>query len=72
LRTRRYKYAYNELDVDELYDLEVDPNEMTNCIGDPAYRDVLDEMIGRMWQHIGDLDDPIAHSFNVLARRRGQ
>jgi arylsulfatase A-like enzyme len=72
LRTRRYKYAYNELDIDELYDLEVDPSEMNNCIGDPTYRDVLDEMIERMWQHIGDLSDPIAYSFNVLARRRGQ
>ncbi len=72
LRTRRYKYAFNALDVDELYDLQADPDEMVNRIDDLAYQNVLQEMIERMWQHIGNLGDPIAHSFDVLVRRRGQ
>jgi arylsulfatase A-like enzyme len=72
LRTSRIKYAFNALDVDELYDLQADPDEMINCIDDPGYQNVLEEMIQRMWQHIGELGDPIAHSFNVLARRRGR
>jgi arylsulfatase A-like enzyme len=72
LRTRRYKYAYNALDIDELYDLRADPDEMINHFENPLYQDVLDEMLERMWQHIGELDDPIAHSYDVLARRRGR
>ena len=71
LRTRRYKYAFNALDVDELYDLETDPDEMVNRSDDPAYREVKAEMIERMWRHINELRDPIARSFDVLARRRG-
>lgn len=72
LRTQRFKYAFNALDVDELYDLQADPGEMVNRIDDQAYQDVRDEMIERMWHHIVDQGDPIAHSFDVLARRRGR
>ena len=33
----RYKLAINLNDRDEFYDLENDPQEMTNLIDDPAY-----------------------------------
>ena len=36
LRERRWKYVWNATDVDELYDLETDPNEMGNRIADPT------------------------------------
>jgi len=41
LRTERYKYIHwiHKDGVDELYDLERDPYEITNVIGDPAYAD---------------------------------
>ena len=32
---RRYKYVFNGFDFDELYDLEADPDEMRNVVGDP-------------------------------------
>jgi arylsulfatase A-like enzyme len=70
VRTRRYKYAYNALDVDELYDLEEDPHEMVNQIDNPAYADVRAELQARMWDHIQALDDPIAGHFNTFAARR--
>lgn len=46
VRTRRWKYThYTELEgMDELYDLETDPYEMTNRIGDSSARDVLKRM----------------------------
>ncbi len=46
VRTRRWKYIrYTELQgMDELYDLEADPYEMRNCIGDPAAREALSAM----------------------------
>lgn len=70
LRTSRYKYAFNAFDIDELYDLEQDPDEMVNLIDDPSYASVKAELVERMWQHIIDLRDPIAYPFSVCAMRR--
>jgi N-acetylglucosamine-6-sulfatase len=46
VRTEQWKYIhYVDLDgMDELYDLRVDPFEMTNAIGQPNARPALDEM----------------------------
>ena len=46
VRTDRFKYIdYLELDgMDELYDLETDPYEMTNVIESPEYESTLREM----------------------------
>jgi arylsulfatase A-like enzyme len=70
LRTRRYKYAHNAVDIDELYDLETDPDEMVNRIHDPAYSSVVDEMQERMWGHIKELRDPIRGVFNMFSAKR--
>ncbi|MDE0349195.1 MAG: DUF4976 domain-containing protein [Gammaproteobacteria bacterium] len=48
VRTRRWKYAYDPHSTDELYDLENDPGELVNRVGDPACRDVLLEMQARL------------------------
>jgi arylsulfatase A-like enzyme len=66
LRTARYKYAFNNSDIDELYDLETDPDEMVNRIDDPALADVRAEMVERMRRHIEAQRDPIRQSFNTL------
>jgi len=46
VRTNRYKYIeYTDLDgMDELYDLDADPYELRNVIGDPGYARTLAEM----------------------------
>jgi len=36
VRDRRWKYVWNATALDELYDLEADPGELTNRIDDPA------------------------------------
>lgn len=40
VRTSRYKYVANATGEIELYDLEVDPYELTNFAGNPAYAEV--------------------------------
>ncbi|MEV4089882.1 hypothetical protein ACGFJC_53160 [Nonomuraea fuscirosea] len=40
LRTRRFKPVVNPESVNELYDLEEDPSELTNRYGDPALGEV--------------------------------
>lgn len=36
IRDQRFKYVWNPQEVNELYDLEADPHELTNRIDDPA------------------------------------
>lgn len=54
VRTERYKLVtYPEIDdIDELYDLQEDPHELTNLVADPAYADVYADMQRRMAQQI--------------------
>jgi len=47
-RTPRYKYVRRLLETDELYDLETDPQELHNCIHDPALTGVLHELQDRL------------------------
>jgi arylsulfatase A-like enzyme len=50
-RTARYKYVRRLYEPDELYDLEADPQELVNRIGDPALADVLAELKDRLLTH---------------------
>ncbi|MHC4541439.1 MAG: sulfatase/phosphatase domain-containing protein, partial [Planctomycetota bacterium] len=47
VRTKRWKYVTYPLDsslISELYDLQTDPAELNNLIGDPKYAGTLEEM----------------------------
>ncbi len=46
--TDRYKYIWNDNDMDELYDLKEDPFELKNLINNKEYKDVLNDMKGRL------------------------
>ena len=42
--SERYKYIFTREDQEELYDLCVDPHELTNRINDPDCQDILNEL----------------------------
>jgi N-acetylglucosamine-6-sulfatase len=50
VRTERYKYVHwmHHPDLDELYDLEVDPYEMRNLVHQPGAARVRRELRGRL------------------------
>ena len=52
IRTDRYKYIrpYGVWDVEELYDLEKDPQEITNLIGDSQHQQTAKELKQQMFQ----------------------
>ncbi|WP_420451555.1 sulfatase [Ilumatobacter sp.] len=70
-RTERYKLIYYYNDGHglpftgfftyppewELYDLEVDPDELRNVVDDPAYAEIRDELAAAMWREQSRLGD---------------
>ena len=64
IRGGRYKYIHYAGGFDpELYDMEIDPEEMDNVAGDPNYADALSEMR----KYLLDMLDPEAVNAEALA-----
>lgn len=47
-----YKYVFNTFDYDELYDLEKDPKELVNLIGNPDCQETVRQMAADMWEEM--------------------
>ncbi len=60
VRDERWKYVYNPVSIDELYDLENDPGEITNRVGDSAVASELARLQGRMTEWMTVIDDPLS------------
>ncbi len=52
-------WAEREIPKEQLYDLLFDPNEADNLAEDPANRELLDELRGRLERWMRDTDDPL-------------
>lgn len=57
IRNKKWKYIWNATDVDELYDMENDPYEMTNLTGDKRYSQILSELRKDMIEELDRVDD---------------
>ncbi|MDQ1473700.1 MAG: hypothetical protein QOJ99_5180 [Bryobacterales bacterium] len=70
----RFKYVFNGFDIDELYDLERDPEEMHNAAYDPDYTRYADDMRARLYEMMNRFEDPYgdvkARNSNGLAPDR--
>ncbi len=58
-RTRDYKYVKRLYELDELYDLKRDPQEVHNLVDDPAYQPVLEALRERLLTHYLDTSDVV-------------
>jgi arylsulfatase A-like enzyme len=71
LRTARYKLVRWASGVVELYDLQRDPNELTNLVRDPAYADVRERLTRLWWRYAGcvaaDCTRPLPSAFQLDA-----
>jgi len=50
----KYIQYYGVYDLEELYDLGKDPDEMDNLVDDPAYRTKLNELRGALYQQLAN------------------
>ena len=60
IRTERYKYIWNLTDVDEFYDLTLDPGEKVNRASDPAYREIMKDLGEKLLGELRRRGDPFA------------
>ncbi|PCC37901.1 sulfatase, partial [Brachybacterium alimentarium] len=61
LRTDRYKLVVNPESVNELYDLDSDPDEMRNRHEDPEYREIRRQLSTRLYELLVDRGDNFFH-----------
>jgi uncharacterized sulfatase len=55
---KRYKLAINLLDIDEFYDTEKDPWEVTNLINDKAYESIRNKLHDELLENMNRTRDP--------------
>lgn len=60
-RTKNYKYVRRLYEMDELYDLRRDPQELTNRIGEPDLAGVLAELEERLLAFLFETSDVVPH-----------
>jgi arylsulfatase A-like enzyme len=52
IRNKKWKYIWNTTDVDELYNLEEDPNELKNLIYDESLKDLVQELRIKLYEQL--------------------
>ena len=56
--TDRFKYVFNGFDIDEMYDLERDPDEMRNVVNEAEYEKWTADMRARLYEMMARFHDP--------------
>lgn len=57
LRNHEWKYVWNTTDVDELYDLRNDPDELVNRISDPECAQIVADLRRKLYHELLGADD---------------
>ena len=68
----RYKYIWNATDIDEFYDREIDPNELTNEISNPEYKDIIADYRLRLLDELTRCRDPLIGWTGEVQLREGR
>ncbi|MFK7768104.1 MAG: sulfatase [Mariniblastus sp.] len=64
----RHKLVFSHNDEPWLFDLERDPDEVNNMIGNPAYREITKKMAIKLEQYGKTYDDPFLKSGSVAEK----
>ena len=71
VRDRRWKYVWNPTALDELYDLESDPAEMTNLATVSEFAGELRRLRHRLIAWLDEIDDPLLNSWTRVVLEKG-
>jgi len=71
VRDSRYKYVYNPSDIDELYDLESDPGEITNRIDDAELAAELARLRQRLINWMDQTGDKLLNKWTRVHLENG-
>ena len=63
---------FNGFDFDELYDLETDPDELTNLIDHPEQQERADAMMRKIWERIQETGDRTIEESHYFSLRLGR
>lgn len=65
VRTPGWKYCWNPVGIDELYDLKNDAEETVNRINDPEAGGELKRLQRQLMTHLEEIGDPAADRFRI-------
>ena len=71
VRDRRWKYVWNPTALDELYDLDTDPGELTNLATSPEHRGELARLRGRLVAWMEQIGDPLLNGWTRVVLEKG-
>jgi arylsulfatase A-like enzyme len=71
LRDRRFKYVWNATDLDELYDLQEDPWELRNLVGDRCYDSLIQNMRVRLLAQLQSNGDAMVANSWIASQLAG-
>lgn len=63
---REWKLVYNTLDTDELYNLQQDPDELTNLIHQDALIDIRKKLYKKMWEFAASTHDQSVNPYILV------
>jgi hypothetical protein len=66
LRERRYKLVVNPDSVNELYDLQIDPDELVNVYAHPEMAPVRGRMMRRLYEALRERGDNFYHWMTTM------
>jgi len=67
ISTSKYKYCFNFHDIDELYDLENDREELFNLSDDQDYCEIKKELKEKLFKHLEEIDDYILQNLDNIS-----
>lgn len=62
IRNHKWKYIWNPTDTDELYDMETDPHELTNVIGEKSLHEVIKQLRIDLVKELDEAKDGVIKS----------
>lgn len=67
IRDDRYKFVYHPVgSCHELYDLQEDPGELRNRVGDPSLAEVRKRLMARLWEEMDAIGDRLASKWTAV------